>query len=200
MIDCFTMTTAARVDDAFVQMLQVRHKLFIEQEKYRAPSSNGLELDGYDTPDAVYFVDRNARQEVVGVLRVSPTSVPYMIRDNWPDLIAGPLPESDKVWEASRIGVTTGKDERRSVVHRLLVAQLELALHRGIEAFIGVMPPKLWDRVYRQSGWTFHELGPVFQIKGYRYPTVTAELPVSLEVERAVRSATGLSGTVLRIA
>lgn len=199
MIECFSMRTAIAFGNVLEEMYRLRYQIFIKQEGYCIPSYNGLESDDFDTDEAVYFVHRDSAGNVIGTLRALPTTLPYMIQQLWPDAVVEPLPVSRHTWEATRIGVSksVSKRGRRRIVRELLLAQMEFGLQEGINSYIGIMPPKLWKKVFVENGWPVRDMGPTFHIECYRYPVTVGEFQVSAAIEREIRSATGMRSPVL---
>lgn len=130
MIDCFTVETAHHFGDAMASQFRLRHKVFIGRQQWGVPQWQGMEYDQYDTPAAVYCVWRDDDQVVRGVARLAPTTIPYMIRDLWPDLVTEqPLPNSSDIWESTRLGID--HDLPRPVRSRIL-SELILAYMRHL--------------------------------------------------------------------
>src|SRR6185437_6644996 len=69
-------------------------------------SPGGLEVDDFDTPEAVYLLCLNEYGRVIGNWRLLPTTGPYMIRDVWPEFLQSiNIREASDAWEASRFAV-----------------------------------------------------------------------------------------------
>jgi acyl homoserine lactone synthase len=50
MIDAISLETAHLLGDALPSAYRLRHRIFIERQKYDVPSHRGMEWDQFDTP------------------------------------------------------------------------------------------------------------------------------------------------------
>jgi N-acyl-L-homoserine lactone synthetase len=67
---------------------------------------NGLEVDQFDIPNAVYLLALDDQRKVIGNWRLLPSDGPTMIRDVWPQFLTShDMPHDPHVWEASRFAV-----------------------------------------------------------------------------------------------
>lgn len=201
MLDCFTFETAHHFGDVLPSMFRLRQRVFNEQQSYGMPCWRGMEFDQYDTPAAHYAVWRDDRGTVRGVIRVSPTTLNYMLEDIWPDWVtAMPLPKSPSVWEATRCGVDPDlpRDDRRRILAELVLGYQELGLMLGLDSFLGVSYPRLWQSCFENLGWKLEVIGPTRQIEGK--DVVPARMPVSPAILAAIRKNTGVWRPVLRTA
>jgi N-acyl-L-homoserine lactone synthetase len=109
-----------------------------------------------------------------------------------------PLPQSLSIWEATRFCVDKSlpRDVRQTIKHELVLACLEFGLKNDISRMIGVMPPKLWDSCFVQSGWDIEFLGPEKLVDGGDI-IIAGYMPVSLRVLEKVRRTTRISYPVL---
>lgn len=90
-------------------------------------TAQGLEIDQFDLPEAIYILALNDAHQVIGTWRLLPTSGPTMIRDVWPeflDTIA--MPESPDVWEASRFAVDSPSSDPTASMAQVNRATQEL--------------------------------------------------------------------------
>ncbi|MCR6630636.1 MAG: hypothetical protein NVV74_11625 [Magnetospirillum sp.] len=201
MIDCFTYEDAHLFGDALASQFRLRHKVFIERQGWGVPNWRGMEYDQYDTPAAVYCVWRDEESHVRGVARLAPTTVPYMIRDLWPDLVTEePLPCAPHIWESTRLGIDHDlpKETRRRVLSELVLAYLEASLRYGVEGLIGIGYAWCWEHSFSRQGWPVRRMGPDAAIDGEA--SYVGLLPVSAEILAAVRKSTGIHHPVLRTA
>ncbi|MEX0606424.1 MAG: acyl-homoserine-lactone synthase, partial [Halofilum sp. (in: g-proteobacteria)] len=100
-------------------MYRLRHEVFHERLGWEVTSAQGLEQDEYDALQPVYLITRGPQREVTGCLRLLPTSGPYMLRDTFPQLLAGETPPADaRIWDISRMAVAkpVGRDGVRGEV------------------------------------------------------------------------------------
>lgn len=166
MIEAFSLKTAHLFGDALASQAQLRHRVFVERRRLPHHSFDGMEYDEFDTPAAVYFVWRDAAQAVRGLIRLSPTSVPYMLQAYWSFLCADrALPRSTDVWEMTRVCVdqTVKASLRKRIIPELLCALQEFCFKNEIMAIIGVTRRHLVDH-YLQEGVVW--LGETAEIEG----------------------------------
>lgn len=93
------------------EMHRFRTRIFKENMKWDVDVDlNGLEVDDFDVPEAVYFLALDAENRVVGTWRILPTTIPIMINKVWPDFLDTiDIPSDPLVWEASRFAVSSVK-------------------------------------------------------------------------------------------
>lgn len=198
MIECFTYETAHLFGDALASQFRLRHKVFVERQRWGVPNWRGMEYDQYDTPATVYCVWRDDDGQVRGVARLAPTTIPYMIKDLWPDLVTeGPLPSEPRIWESTRLGIDHDlpKETRRQVLSELILAYLEASLLHGVEGLIGIGYAWCWEHSFARQGWPVQRLGPNADIDGEA--SYVGMLPVSPAILSAVRAAVGIHAPVL---
>jgi N-acyl-L-homoserine lactone synthetase len=166
MIEAFSLKTAHYFGDALASQARLRHRVFVERRGLAHSFYDGMEYDEFDTPAAIYLVWRDQQSVVRGLMRVSPTSMPYMLKSYWPFLCqTRELPESADIWEVTRVCVdrTFDPDERKRIFPKLLCALQELFLTHGVKAMIGVTRPALLNHFLRQGvRW----LGEMAEIEG----------------------------------
>ncbi len=92
----------------FEQMGLYRREVFINQLGWELSTVNGMELDEFDGPDAVYVCSHDDDGQVSGVARLLPTTAPYLMKKVFPELWGGKqLPNDPKIWELSRFAAAT---------------------------------------------------------------------------------------------
>ena len=194
---CFNWETAHLHGETWIAHHRLRHRLFVERQGWDVPTVRGLEHDQFDTPAAQYLVWKDNGGDVRGVARLLPTSSPYMVKNLWPDLVDGELPESAGVWETTRFGCdrSLGSSDRRRVVSEMLCAMQEFAMANGIRQYLVVMPVRLLQCVVVKAGCEVSILGSSRMIG--RFPTVAAYLTVSQNVLAELRRRAGIGAPVL---
>lgn len=159
-----------------------------------------MEFDRYDNLATEYFVARDAFGKVVGVARSYPTTIPYMLSDVFGFLFSRELPRSPKVFEASRLVLDRSllsKEQRKPVIDKLVVAYMERALQRRIDAYVGFMLPKIWASTFQRAGWDVVWVGPEVKLRNSDDIVQAAWMPVSEEMDAKVRRTTGIQESVL---
>lgn len=165
MIEAFSLKNAHLFGDALASQARLRYKVFVQQRLLAHPFYEGMEYDEFDTPAAVYLVWRDANLVVRGVVRLIPTSLPYMLEQYWPYLCQKcELPKSDDVWEFGRACVDKSVDPniRRTIFPELLSAIQEFSICNGIRATVGVTRPHLLNHFTPGLSW----LGEMAEIEG----------------------------------
>src|SRR5262245_62864515 len=119
MIEAFSLKTAHHFGDALASQARLRHRVFVQQRALPHSTYDGMEYDEFDTPAAVYLVWRDPTLVVRGLMRLVPTTVPYMLERYWPFLCqTRALPKSDRVLEVSRVCVDRTYDASVRLVIR----------------------------------------------------------------------------------
>lgn len=199
MIYCINHRTIKYFGNAWVSQFHLRYKLLIDKQYWQVGRFQGMEYDQFDTPAATYLVWQDKDGVVRGSVRTVPTDRPYMLKDLWPDMVEKiPLPNSLSTWEATRFCIDDSlpKELRQRIRHELVLAFLEFGLKNDIQQMIGVMPMKLWQRVFVESGWDIDFLGKEKRLDE-RDTIIAGLMPISLEILANVRKITGVAHPVL---
>src|SRR5882757_5318806 len=94
--------------DLLAAMFRLRRRVFKERLDWTVSVSGDLELDVYDALNPTYLVMLSGKRQVVGCVRLLPTTGPNMLADTFPDLLTGlKPPRSSRVLESSRFCVDT---------------------------------------------------------------------------------------------
>jgi acyl homoserine lactone synthase len=141
MIEGFSLKTAHLYGDALASQARLRYRVFVQQRGLDHSFYDEMEYDEFDTPATVYLVWRDTRRVVRGLIRLIPTSLPYMAEKYWPTLFqTRELPKSSDVWETSRLCVDRSLDpaQRRTILPELLCGLEEFCEANFIRAVVGV--------------------------------------------------------------
>lgn len=199
MIECVTLETAHHfIGNPIAEQHRLRFESIIKRQSWDVPNIRQMEFDQYDNPAAYYFIQRDNSGKALGTARLYPTTLPYMLQEVFPELLANKAPQAEHIWEGSRIAIDKSlpKEERQSIMQRLVLAYLEFAIHNDIKSIIGVMYPVYWKNIFVKSGWNVNWLGEVKRsAEGHKI--VAGDLQVSPSVLRHVRSITGIKEQVL---
>jgi acyl homoserine lactone synthase len=201
MIDAITLETAHHLGDALASMHRLRHRVFVERQKYNVPTYRNMEWDQFDTPAAVYLVWRDEQGEARAVTRLIPTTLPYMIQELWADLVDGEaLPSHDRIWEATRFGIDRGlsPDKRRQVLGELVCGCLEFGLRNDIDEFLCVMPIQIINGAIRAAGVTVDVLGEPKKLGGL--PVVSGRVHITRQALLGARRFYDIKTPVLNVA
>jgi acyl homoserine lactone synthase len=154
MIETFSLSSAYLYQDAWASQARLRYKIFVKQRGLPHTHFDGLEYDEFDTPSAVYLVWRDEDRHVRGLVRLLRTDRPYMLKSYWPHLVAnGELPESERVWEITRVCVDkdVAPATRKVILPSLLAAVDEFFVGCGAVGMIGVTLPHLLSYFIREG-------------------------------------------------
>jgi N-acyl-L-homoserine lactone synthetase len=102
----------------FEQMGHYRREVFINSLGWELNTINGMELDEFDGPDAVYVCSHDDEGNVNGVARLLPTTGPYLMEKVFPQLWGGKhVPRDPQIWELSRFA-TVSLSQSGSISHQ----------------------------------------------------------------------------------
>jgi acyl homoserine lactone synthase len=145
-------------------MHRLRRKVFKDRLDWSVSTTGDLEIDQYDTVDASYLVIVD-NGDVLGCVRLLPTTGPNMLADTFPELLDGTTaPRSDKIAESSRFCVDTELSDptndgglRRATL-MLLAAMREWGEARGLASIATVTDLRM-ERILRRANWPLTRLG-----------------------------------------
>ena len=141
-----------------IGMHRLRYRVFKQRLNWDVTVSGDLEIDEYDALNPIYLLYCNAAGSVEGCARMLPTTGPNMLRNSFPSLLgASAVPESPRIWEASRlcIHVEPHQDRTRSgsstATLELFAALIEFGLARGLSDIVAVTDHRM-ERILRRVG------------------------------------------------
>jgi N-acyl-L-homoserine lactone synthetase len=92
--------------DLLASMFRLRRRVFRDRLDWTVSVSGDLELDVYDALNPTYLVMLSESREVVGCVRLLPTTGPTMLADTFPQLLAAEMPpRNSRILESSRFCV-----------------------------------------------------------------------------------------------
>jgi len=163
MIYIVSQENRRRFHHLLTEMHRQRKRVFIDQLKWRLEESAGLEIDAFDSEDAVYLIEaRTPISDVSISARLLPTTRPHLLSEHFVDLCEEPLPTGANVWEATRFCPapdTPAGALRRTMLGRMIAGIMETALLFGIEQVTYVADAALAPMAER-AGWDVRRLGP----------------------------------------
>ena len=198
MIEAFSLSTAHYFGDALASQARLRHRVFVERRQLDHDSFDGMEYDSFDTPAALYLVLSDAESLLRGLIRLLPTTRPYMLQTFWPELaVTRPLPTSPAYWEITRVCVDKQLEPemRGRVLPELLCGVAECFEEIGAQAMIGVAREHLVSHFIRDG---IEWLGAPALIEGEIERAFVVPLP-NIRPKQHIRRL-GLSSPVLRFA
>lgn len=118
----------------FEQMGHYRHQVFINQLGWDLNTVNGMELDEFDGPEAVYVCSHDDGGNVNGVARLLPTTEPYLMEKVFPQLWVGKqVPRDPQIWELSRFAADS-LNRSGSITHQESAQHASELLRNVIQA------------------------------------------------------------------
>lgn len=197
-IVCLDWESAHIHGETWISHHRLRHRVFVQRQGWHVPSHNGLEYDQFDTPAAKYILWVDDYRQARGVVRLIPTTQPYMVETLWPELVDGEKPRASTVWEATRFGCDRNVDRglRRRIVAELICGCQEFGIANGIHKYLGVMPLDVFRRVLVAAGCPVTVLGSSMQTG--RRGIAAGYIDVSRDVLATVQRRTDVRGLVLQ--
>lgn len=186
-------------DELYRDQFRLRHREFIERQKYDVKTYHGMEFDEYDTPASVYLVYSEDGQTALGVSRLMPTTVRCMLAEHWPHIVSSPADViSLSIWEGTRFCVdsTLAPALRKKIAQEICAAYLEFGLSIGIKKIIGVMQTMILKSVFANSGILYEKIGDANKI-GNHNRVQAAMMHVSWQQLEKMRRTTGLQSSVV---
>lgn len=181
-------------------MHRLRGRVFKERLDWDVSVAGGLEIDQYDALKPIYLLALE-RRNVVGCVRLLPTTGPNMLADTFPVLLDGhAAPRAARIWESSRFCVdtrnvaATAENGLREATYLLFAAMIEWAQERDLHAIATVTDVRM-ERILRRAGWHLDRLGAPRQIGATK--AVAGLLPVTHEALGAIRAAGKISGRAI---
>lgn len=151
-----------RFHHLLTEMHRQRKQVFIDKLRWPLEQSAGLEIDAYDSHDAVYLIEAGTPTSDVTVsARLLPTVRPHLLSQQFPDLCDAELPAGPQVWEATRFCPspdTPVGPPRKQMLGRMIAGIMETALLFGIEQVTYVADAALAPMA-QKVGWDVRALG-----------------------------------------
>ena len=195
-----TRPALLRNSELTLGMHRLRRRVFRDRLEWDVAVSDGLEIDRYDALSPTYLLGID-RQDVVGCVRLLPTTGRNMLADTFPVLLdGGAAPTSTRIWESSRFCVDTKSVEAtaqnglREATFLLFAAMIEWAQQHDLQAIATVTDLRM-ERILRRAGWGLDRLGEPRQIGATK--AVAGLLPVTDEALGAIRAAGKISGRAI---
>jgi acyl-homoserine lactone synthase len=150
--------------DAF---FEARHTVYAEELGWVPPSSDGREIDAFDTGAAEYLVVMDGDEFVAGS-RLVPTHLPHMLSEVFPtscDLV--PMPRDPRVVEWTRGFIVPRRREGGGLLLKAqcCAAIMEHCLARGYRQVGGIQDAK-WLAIWKRMGWAVTIHGASIDIDG----------------------------------
>lgn len=153
---------------ALRSMFAARKRVFVDLLKWNLPVlADRFEVDHFDDPNASYLIVTDPSGEHLASARLLPTTRPALLDSLFPFLVAGPVPQGDRIAEITRFCLSrdVSARERRVARDMLLVGLVEHALANGIDTYTGVAELS-WFRQIQTFGWRCRQLGEACEHEG----------------------------------
>lgn len=123
--------------DRMQALYAFRFKVACHEMGWNLPDAkDGLDIDQFDSEDAVHFIDVNKKDEIIACARLVPTTGPNMLKDVFPEFCESEPPCSPDIYEYTRYFVTkenTTQEEFIRARARILIAIHEYCLANDIK-------------------------------------------------------------------
>ena len=150
--------------DLLAAMFRLRRRIFKDRLDWTVSVSGDLELDVYDALNPIYLVMVSGEREVVGCVRLLPTTGPTMLADTFPSLLTGlQPPRSNRILESSRFCVDTrlalesagnGLNRATFILFAAMIESLSLL---NADSIVTVTDTRM-ERILRRAGWPLERL------------------------------------------
>ena len=195
-----TRPALLRNSEMALGMHRLRRRVFRDRLDWEVSVSDGLEVDQYDALSPTYLLGLD-RQDVVGCVRLLPTTGRNMLANTFPVLLDGrAAPRSSEIWESSRFCVDTqnvaapAESGLRQATFLLFAAMIEWGQQHDLQAIATVTDLRM-ERLLRRAGWSLDRLGEPRQIGAAK--AVAGLLPVTDDALGAIRAAGKISKPVI---
>ncbi|MDJ0512458.1 MAG: acyl-homoserine-lactone synthase [Methyloceanibacter sp.] len=195
----------ARHADLFEKLFRARYETFVVNRRWSLPARNGLEIDQYDTDQAVYFIDIDKTGHLQGALRLTPTVTASLTADYYPHLSDGVVPLRDPlIYEGTRYMACSREKtpgNNRRVKARIISAATEWAWNVGIGHVQTIIDAPLLRSFKKVNSQTF-ALGSAHPYGGGKGAPgggtcMAIRLPVTERAVREVKAYGGLETSML---
>jgi N-acyl-L-homoserine lactone synthetase len=162
MIKFVDVTNRGQYKNLIDQMHRDRKRVFVDWLKWNVPVVGDMEIDQYDTDDAVYLLDIDPETQThIASIRLLPCSSPTLMAEHFSDMVQSPVPNDATAWEMTRL--CANPDIKDKLVQwngrkHITVAAVEFALMRGIKQLIFVTH-STWVPTILSVGWDIELLG-----------------------------------------
>ena len=180
------------------QMFRLRKQTFHDRLGWDVKLKGDWEIDEFDEMNPTYVLSVNEQTgDVVGSLRLLPTTGPNMLMDVFPQLLEDKASvRSGTIWESSRFCVNRSKHSKRSgnsvavATAELMAAVGELALSSGITQIVTVTDLTL-ERIFSKMGCLADRLGAPCQVG--KTKAVAVFWPVTSELLSDIKTTSGIT-------
>lgn len=151
-------------EDLLPGIFELRHAVFKERLRWNVDSVGNQEVDHYDHGDVSYIVHRKHCGQVNGCWRSIPTTSPYMLENNFLEILDGHAPpKRADVWEISRFAVEKTDSSIRekvtnSVTVNLVRSMWHFAKQKSVTEYVAVTSVAC-EKILAKLGVTANRIG-----------------------------------------
>lgn len=194
MIRVIDQSNSAAFASTLDQVFRLRHACFVKERGWQEFEKDGVyEQDQYDDDHAIYLASLDNQHEVIGCLRLYPTTMPHMLSEQFAYLVDGPVPSSAEVVEMGRLAIKPGS-RGGETYHELLIGVQEFCIARDILNVTAVVRALRMPLV-QKMGYQLNPLGSVHQVDGD--PTIAVMFDTSKAALSRIRARTGVTHSVM---
>ncbi len=201
MIHIVTAENRSLFRHALTEMHLQRKQMFIDELGWALRTEAGLEIDEYDSEDAIYLIEaQSSRGPITGSARLLRTDRPHLLGDRFSHLCETAPPTGPDTWEATRFcpaPETPPGPQRRSMLTRMIAAIMETALLFGTRRVSFVASAALAPLALK-VGWNAQALGPAHRTGRERVRAFAAD--IDAEGLARVRALNAIAGPLTRYA
>ena len=183
------------------EMHRLRARVFSERLGWDVSVEDGWERDRFDDLGPLYLISQDDQGEVVGTVRLLPTTGPNMLADVFSCLLPpNQGVRSAAIWESSRFSVAQKALSERSdrLINRttaeLLCGMTQVGMLAGLEFIVSVVDVHM-ERVLKRANCHCERIGEPRKIG--RVTTVAGLWEIGQELLDNLHDASGIEGTVL---
>lgn len=183
------------------EMYRLRYRIFKDRLGWAVHAENGLEVDGFDSLQPSYLLQRGRDGAVQGCVRLLPTTGPTMLGDVFPEFLpGGTLPGVGDIWESSRFAVDLPPSAAQMTggvsmaTYELFAGMIEFGLSRSLVDIVTVTDARV-ERILRRAGWPLRRIGGPRKIGDTT--AIAGYLEISLQALWSVRRAGQIDRPVL---
>lgn len=150
--------------DILTSMFRLRRRVFKDRLDWSVSVSGDLEIDVYDALGPIYLLALSGEMDVLGCVRLLPTTGPTMLADTFYNLLGNaPAPRDERVLESSRFCVDTeralelGRNGLNRATFVLFAGMIEAMRVLGKHSIVTVTDTRM-ERILRRAGWPLERL------------------------------------------
>ena len=162
MIHLITQKNKSLYSETLTKMFEQRTALFVDRLNWNLKTTDGKEIDEFDTDDTVYLVLMDeSNLKIRSSIRLNPTTKPHLMSKLFSDLCQEGVPTGDEIVEGSRYCYNPDLmdiQDRRNAMRLMMCGVMECAMLYGWQQITFVINMPLLSHCLR-CGWDIYPLG-----------------------------------------